>query len=104
MQKTTPAHSNLKPRGRPRLGRPRLLIVGCGDIGGRIVARLAGRFRIVALTSSPPRVAALRAAGTVPIVGNLDARATLARLAGFGGRVMHLAPPPADGGRDDPRT
>jgi len=104
MEKTTPAQSEIVPRGRPRLGRPRLLIVGCGDIGGRIVARLAARFRIVALTSTPARVPSLRAAGTVPVVGNLDERRSLARLAPFGARLIHLAPPPGTGGRDDPRT
>jgi nucleoside-diphosphate-sugar epimerase len=104
MEKATPAHSEHNPRGRHRLGRPRLLIIGCGDIGGRIVARLARRFRIVALTSSPQRVPLLRAAGTVPIVGNLDRRPSLARLAAFRTRVIHLAPPPAAAGRDDPRT
>jgi nucleoside-diphosphate-sugar epimerase len=86
-----------------KLGRPRLLIVGCGDIGLRIVARLNDRFRIVALTSNPTRTARLRAAGTVPIVGNLDNRRTLARLAAFGARVIHLAPP-TDAGTGDRRT
>jgi nucleoside-diphosphate-sugar epimerase len=104
MEKTTPAHSGNKPRGRRRLGRPPLLIVGCGDIGGRIVARLGMRFRIVALTSSPQRVPRLRAVGVVPIVGNLDARASLSRLAGFRDRVVHLAPPPENDGLGDPRT
>jgi nucleoside-diphosphate-sugar epimerase len=103
MEKATPAHSNIKPRGRSRFGKPRLLIVGCGDIGGRIVARLAGRFRIVALTSSPTRVPPLRAAGTVPVIGNLDRRRSLRRLAGFRQRVLHLAPP-AESGRRDART
>lgn len=104
MEKATPAHSVVQPRGRRRLGRPRLLIIGCGDIGGRIVARLAARFRIVALTSSPPRVPQLRAAGVTPIVGDLDRRRSLARLAGFRQRVIHLAPPPEAGGHLDPRT
>jgi nucleoside-diphosphate-sugar epimerase len=103
MKKTTPAHSDHKPRGR-HFRRPRLLIVGCGDVGGRILSRLAGRYRIVALTSSPPRVIPLRAAGAVPIVGNLDRRATLSRLAAFRQRVIHLAPPPEAAGRRDPRT
>ncbi len=104
MKKTTPAHFGNRPRGRLRLGRPRLLVIGCGDVGGRIVARLAQRFRIVALTSSPHRVASLRAAGTVPIVGDLDRRRALSRLAGLAQRVVHLAPPPESGGRRDPRT
>jgi len=104
MEMTTPALSTGKPRRRLRLGRPRLLLIGCGDIGGRIVARLAARFRIVALTSSPARVPQLRAAGTVPIVGDLDRRESLARLRGLAPRVLHLAPPPEAGGRRDPRT
>jgi nucleoside-diphosphate-sugar epimerase len=83
-----------------KLGRPRLLIVGCGDIGLRIVARLNRRFRIVALTSSPQRAPLLRAAGAVPIAGNLDDRPTLKRLRGFGARVIHLAPPPESGAGD----
>jgi nucleoside-diphosphate-sugar epimerase len=86
-----------------KLGRPRLLIVGCGDIGLRIVARLHRRFRVVALTSQPARVPLLRAAGAVPLVGNLDDRATLVRLRGFGARVIHLAPP-AEAGTGDPRS
>ena len=88
---------------RRKLGRPRLLIVGCGDIGMRIVSRVCDRFRVFALTSSPARVAQLRAAGVVPIVGNLDHRASLARIASIAQRVVHLAPPPNDG-RGDPRT
>jgi nucleoside-diphosphate-sugar epimerase len=86
-------------RGRS-LGRPRLLIVGCGDVGLRIVARLGRRFRIVALTSSPSRVPELRAAGTTPVVGDLDDRRSLARIAAFGRRMIHLAPPNDDGSTD----
>jgi nucleoside-diphosphate-sugar epimerase len=85
---------------RRKLGRPRLLIVGCGDVGLRIVARLKDRFRIVALTSSASRVAQLRSAGTVPIVGDLDERGSLARISAFGPRVMHLAPPGNSGSAD----
>jgi nucleoside-diphosphate-sugar epimerase len=90
-------------RGRRTLGRPRLLLVGCGDVGLRIVARMHRRFRILALTSSPERVPALRAAGVVPIIGNLDDRASLRRLRGLAPRLIHLAPPP-NSGRTDPRT
>jgi nucleoside-diphosphate-sugar epimerase len=88
---------------RGRLGRPRLLIVGCGDVGLRIVARLGRRFRIIALTSSAARVEALRAAGVVPIVGDLDDRRSLARISAFGRRLIHLAPPNSDS-RIDRRT
>ncbi|MCE4536567.1 NAD-dependent epimerase/dehydratase family protein [Pelomonas sp. P7] len=78
----------------------RLLIIGCGDVGLRVVKLLAGRWRVLALTSNPGRVAALRAAGAVPLLGNLDEPATLARLAGLADLVLHLAPPPRDGERD----
>lgn len=87
-------------RSRGRLGAPRLLIVGCGDVGLRIVARLRARFRLIAVTSSPQRRAQLRAAGTLPIVADLDDRRALARLGAFGARVIHLAPPPNQGERD----
>ena len=53
-------------------GRPRLLIVGCGDIGMRVAALARGRYRLLALTSSPQRLESLRTAGIVPIFGNLD--------------------------------
>jgi len=98
MEKQSPAESC--SRGRRRFGSPRLLIVGCGDVGLRIVARLSARFRIIALTSSPSRRAELRAAGTIPIIANLDDRRSLARIAAFGARLIHLAPPPNHGPRD----
>nr|WP_315194125.1 NAD-dependent epimerase/dehydratase family protein [uncultured Aquabacterium sp.] len=89
---------------RPRaFRRSRLLIVGCGDVGQRVVRELGGRLRVRALTSSAERVPALRALGVTPLVGSLDQPHTLARLAGLGTRVLHLAPPPAQG-RQDPRT
>lgn len=102
MQQETPAAASRDPRiGRGRrFGRPRLLIVGCGDIGLRILARLRDRYRVIALTSTPARAPTLRAAGALPIVGDLDARASLARIAAFGARVFHLAPPPNRGRRD----
>ncbi len=77
-----------------------LLIVGCGDVGLR-VARLVGeRWRVLALTSSPDRIDALRSAGVVPLVGDLDRPATLARLAGLADAVLHLAPPASQGDHD----
>lgn len=91
------------PPSRPAaFKRARLLIVGCGDVGLR-VAHQARHWRRFALTSDAPRAPALRAAGLTPIVGNLDAPATLRRLAALAPHVLHLAPPPSSG-RDDPRT
>lgn len=83
--------------------RPVLLIVGCGDVGMRVLRLLKGRFRLLALTSTPARAEVLRAAGAVPLIGNLDDPASLSRLAGLADAVLHLAPPPLQG-RTDPRT
>lgn len=80
-----------------RFKRPVLLIVGCGDIGLRVARELRGRWRLIALTSTPTRAAELRAAGVVPLTGDLDERDTLARLAGLADAVLHLAPPPGQG-------
>lgn len=77
----------------PRLLRPGLLIVGCGDVGMRVLRLLAGRWRVLALTSSPQRRDELRAAGARPLFGDLDDPATLGRLAGLADAVLHLAPP-----------
>jgi nucleoside-diphosphate-sugar epimerase len=80
--------------------RPTLLIVGCGDIGLRVLRALGGRWRVLALTSSPERAVELRAAGAVPLLADLDRPATLGRLAGLADAVLHLAPPPATGALD----
>jgi len=83
-----------------RANRPALLIVGCGDVGMRVARLLARRWRVLALTSSPARVAQLRAAGIVPLRGDLDRAETLARLADLADTVLHLAPPPPSGELD----
>jgi nucleoside-diphosphate-sugar epimerase len=82
------------------LGRPRLLLVGCGDVGMRLLPLLVPRFRVFAVTRDAERMAALRAAGAVPVLADLDQPASLARLRGLASRVVHLAPPPAQGARD----
>lgn len=90
------------PSTRPaRFRRPVLLIVGCGDVGLRVVRLLAARWRVLALTSTAARAPELRAAGAVPLVGNLDEPATLGRLGGLADAVLHLAPPARDGDTDE---
>ncbi len=116
-----------------RFRRPRLLIVGCGDVGLRVakalrtptaLARGASnsiatsaqperitdpfacekpRLQVLALSSTPARYAALRAQGITVLRGNLDEVASLRRLAGLATHVLHLAPPPTSGS-SDPRT
>lgn len=74
-----------------------LLIVGCGDVGMRVLPQVVGRWRVFALSNSPARVPALRSAGVTPLLGDLDDPATLGRLGGLADAVLHLAPPPAQG-------
>jgi len=89
---------NPLPNRRARL--PALLIVGCGDVGMRVLKLLRGRYRVLALTSTPSRHEALRRAGALPLQGNLDDAATLGRLGGLADLVLHLAPPPSSGEHD----
>jgi nucleoside-diphosphate-sugar epimerase len=85
-----------------RFRRPRLLIVGCGDVGMRVLQLLRGpaRWRMFVLTTHIERAAALRAAGASPLIGDLDHAHTVQRLAGLADAVLYLAPPPAVGTRD----
>lgn len=83
--------------------RPRLLIVGCGDVGQRVARALAQRWTLRALTSQADRCQPLRALGITPMIGNLDQPTTLRRLGALAPQVLHLAPPPGTGD-DDPRT
>jgi len=69
----------------------------------RVLGLLKGRWRIFALTTNADRADAIRSAGAVPLIGNLDQPETLGRLAGLADAVLHLAPPPATG-TTDPRT
>ncbi|MBC7415762.1 MAG: sugar nucleotide-binding protein [Herminiimonas sp.] len=80
-----------------RIGKPRLLILGCGDVGMRLLPLVRDRFRVFALTSQPDRCAALRDAGAIPVVADLDDAPTLNRLARLSQRIVHLAPPQSEG-------
>ena len=93
-----------------RFRKPRLLIVGCGDVGQRVASILnayksvqAQPLRVFALTSSAERILPFRDQGIVPLLGNLDDKASFHRLAGLATHVLHLAPPPSEGW-SDPRT
>ena len=83
-----------------KLNRPRLLVLGCGDVGMRLLPLLRAHFRIFAVTSGPERCAELRAAGAIPLIADLDRPASLKRLAGLAQYVVHLAPPQAEGALD----
>jgi nucleoside-diphosphate-sugar epimerase len=81
-------------------GKPRILIIGCGDIGLRVAKQLGQHYRVFALTSQPSRFQELRGLGITPILGNLDKPESLWRLSGLAHTVIHLAPPQSIGHRD----
>lgn len=80
--------------------KPRVLVVGCGDVGMRLLPLLRKQFRVFAMTSQEQRHAELRAAGAIPITANLDEPQSLARFAGLARTVVHLAPPKSEGESD----
>ena len=73
----------------------RILIVGCGDIALRVAQLLRVRYRLFGLARSTARFDELRAAGIIPLHGDLDDAASLHRLAGLAHIVLHFAPPPS---------
>ena len=80
-----------------------MLIVGFGDVGVRAARLLTPRVRVLALVREAARAGTLRAQRVTPLLGDLDDAASLRRLAGIATRVIHLAPPPAEG-EGDPRS
>ena len=80
-----------------------LLIIGCGDVAMRAIPLLTRRYRVFALVRTPAYGARLRALGVLPLTGDLDNRAGLARIAGLADVVLHFAPP-ANSGTYDART
>ncbi len=84
-----------------KIGRPRLVILGCGDVGMHVLPLVRDRFRVFAVTSSPARCAQLRDAGAIPIVADLDhVTANLARIGRLAQVVIHLVPPQTVGEQD----
>jgi nucleoside-diphosphate-sugar epimerase len=88
----------------------KILIVGAGDVARRLISpdsplALSRRAQWFGLARSPAAAIELRSAGILPIMGDLDRRASLKRagaLARAANAVLHLAPPASDG-IDDPR-
>jgi len=83
------------------LRRPRLLIVGCGDIGARIVARLGARFRVTGLVASAEGARRTRAAGARAFLADLDRPLPRGRLPVPAPYVLFLAPTSPGGVRDE---
>jgi len=87
-------------KSKNKFAKPRLLILGCGDVGMRLLPLVRDRFRVFAVTSQAARQPELRAAGAVPILADLDQPASLARLARLAKLIVHLAPPQPEGTKD----
>jgi nucleoside-diphosphate-sugar epimerase len=78
----------------------RILIIGAGDVALRLVPQLTSKFRVYALVRRRENAETLRLLGVTPIVGDLDDRHSLKRIAGIADAVLHFAPPPASGAID----
>ncbi len=74
----------------------RILIIGCGDVALRSIPLLAARYRVYALVRNSTYCEKLRELGVTPLLGDLDQRKSLARIAGLADAVLHFAPPPAN--------
>jgi nucleoside-diphosphate-sugar epimerase len=111
-------HNELLPTRDYRLNRqtalaarPTLLIVGCGDVGLRLVKWLrakhpAHRLRILATYRTVGKAVAIRSAGATPVHLDLDKRSAIAkkRLSGIAHWMINLSPPPNDSAGTDPRS
>ncbi len=90
--------------------RPTLLIVGCGDVGLKLVSWLrtlhpAHRLRIIATYRSDGKASGIRRAGAVPMKLDLDsALDKRKRLTGLADWMINLSPPPNDSPIDSPNA
>ena len=80
-----------------------VLVIGCGDVALRTIPLLLKQYRVFALVRNPAYFEKLRALGALPVLGDLDDRNSLTRIAGLADAVLHFAPPP-NTGRHDTRT
>ncbi|MDO5102467.1 MAG: hypothetical protein Q4D91_06155 [Lautropia sp.] len=109
-------HYRPRPRG---FRRPRLLIIGCGDIGQRVARLLHGRWHIIGLARSQPTLDAIRDSGARALLlqGAISTSVKTNRyglcprlrfsspapnqrqkqLARWATHIVHAAPPPGNG-------
>ena len=90
-----------------RFRRASVLLIGCGDVGGRIATMLSPRgqhrLRLLGVIRDPAGAPRLRAMGVVPLIADLDQQASLPRLRSLARWMIDLAPPPQSG-PNDPRS
>lgn len=82
--------------------KPRLLIIGCGDVVSRALCWLQKRFRIYLLTHDATSFS-IHQPGITRLFGDLDKMNTLTRLARLAQYIIYAAPP-APAGRQDRRV
>lgn len=79
--------------------KPRLLIIGCGDVVRRALPWLMQHFTVYATARSKESASQLNTLGVRPILADLDRPKSLARLGGIAEYLIHSAPP-GDGAGD----
>ena len=83
--------------------KPRILIIGFGDIGTRVAKLLLPTYRVYALIrkgSHSKEAEDARKLGVTPVLGDLDNRASLKRISAIAPTIFHFAPPPTTGNID----
>jgi nucleoside-diphosphate-sugar epimerase len=80
--------------------KPRVLMIGCGDVGMRLLPILVKTHKVYVLTTQKHKQELLRSHGARVIVGNLDDFNSIRPLASLASHVIHLAPPNPEGRRD----
>ncbi|MBM5571411.1 MULTISPECIES: NAD-dependent epimerase/dehydratase family protein [Deefgea] len=75
------------------MNKPRLLIVGCGDVVRRALPWLKQRFTVYATARTDKSALQLNTLGVIPIYADLDHAQSLRRLRGIAQFLIHSAPP-----------
>lgn len=93
----------------------RVLIIGCGDVGLRLLRAQAGKARFIGTARRPEQLASIRALGARPLKIDLDGpilpnkpgmgasgaqRARQSRLIGMANHLIYLAPPSTTSDKD----
>ncbi len=79
----------------------RLLLIGCGDVALRVAEKLRSKYLIFALTRHAQKRSIFRKRGLIPLLGDLDDKPSLRKLAGISHDILHLAPPYSSSSRDN---
>ncbi len=78
----------------------KVLLLGAGDIGRRIVACITPQFAVTAVTSQPANRSPLKRLGARAVSADLDRPRSLSKLPSDWQILIHCAPPPASGSHD----